>query len=47
MNIKKMKNVKSGGKDGITAEILKADIHTTVEWLANLFKSNLGQKRST
>jgi len=37
--IKKMKNGKSGGKDGITVALLKADIHITAEWLHNLFKA--------
>ncbi|XP_072025117.1 uncharacterized protein [Amphiura filiformis] len=37
--IRKMKNGKSGGKDEITAELLKVDIDTTVDWLAGLFNT--------
>ena len=35
--IRKMRNGKSGGKDEITVELLKADIDTTIDWLDNLF----------
>ena len=34
-----MKIGKSGGKDGITADLLKVDIHTTEDWLDNLFRA--------
>lgn len=37
--MKKLKNGKSGGIDGITAEILKADMTTTVKYLEKLFKA--------
>ena len=37
--IRKMRNGKSGGKDEITVELLKADIDTTVDWLADLFST--------
>ncbi|XP_072018555.1 uncharacterized protein [Amphiura filiformis] len=37
--IRKMKNGKSGGKDEITAELLKVDIDTTVDWHAGLFNT--------
>ena len=37
--IRKMKNGKSGGKDNITVELLKADIDVSEEWLEDLFKT--------
>jgi len=37
--IKKLKNGKAGGIDGITAELLKADTQTTVDWLDKLFRT--------
>ena len=37
--IRKMKNGKSGGKDNITVELLKADIDVSEEWLVDLFKT--------
>ena len=37
--IRKMKNDKSGGKDNITVELLKADIGVSEEWLEDLFKT--------
>ena len=37
--IRKLKNGKAGGKDEITAELLKVDIDTTVNWLADLFNT--------
>ena len=36
---KRMKNGRFGGKDEITAELLKADINTAVDWLHNIFKT--------
>jgi hypothetical protein len=35
--VKKLKNGKSGGIDGITAEIMKADMETTTRYLEKLF----------
>ncbi|KAK3082831.1 hypothetical protein FSP39_006593 [Pinctada imbricata] len=35
--MKKLKNGKSGGIDGITAEIMKADMETTIRYLEKLF----------
>ena len=35
--MKKLKNGKSGGIDGITTEILKADIVTSLQCLEKLF----------
>ena len=37
--IRKMRNGKAGGKDEITVELLKADIDTTVDWLADLLST--------
>lgn len=37
--IKKLKNGKSGGVDGITAEMLKADIEATTKYLEKLFET--------
>ena len=37
--ISKMKNGKSGGKDNITVELLKADIEISEEWLEDSFKT--------
>ena len=37
--ISKMKNSKSGGKDNITVELLKAGIDVSGEWLEDLFKT--------
>ena len=42
--IMKMKKGKSGGKDALTAEMLKADINTTVDWLENMFKTIWNQE---
>ena len=36
--LRKMKNGKAGGKDEITAELLKADTNTTEKLLVNLWK---------
>ena len=35
--MKKLKNGQSGTKDGITSEIMKADIETSVKYLEKLF----------
>ena len=42
--LRKMKNWKAGGKDEITAELLKADMNTTEKWLVKLFRT-FGNKR--
>ena len=43
--MKKLKNGKSGGSDGITSEILKADPETTVKYLEKLFTAIWNQER--
>ncbi len=42
--MKKLKNGKSGGIDGITAEILKADQATSVKYLEKLFTAIWNQE---
>ena len=37
--LRKMINGKAGGKDEITADLLKADMNTTEKWLVNLFRT--------
>ena len=37
--VKSLKNGKSGGRDGITAELLKVDIETSVKYLERMFKA--------
>ena len=39
---RKLKNGKASGVDGITAELLKADTLTTVDWLERLSKVIMG-----
>ena len=41
----KMKNGKAGGKDEITAALLKAYMNTTEGWLVNLFRIFWEQER--
>ena len=43
--LRKVKNGKAGGKDKITAELLKADMNTTENWLVKLFRT-LGTRES-
>ena len=43
--LRKMKNGKAGGKDKITAELLKADMNTTEKWLVNLFRTLWEQEK--
>ena len=43
--LRKMKNGKAGGKDEITAELLKADMNTTEKWLVNLFRTFWEQEK--
>ena len=40
-----MKNRKAGGKDEITAELLRADMNTTEKWLVNLFRTFWEQEK--
>ena len=42
---RKMENGKAGGKDDITAELLKADMNTTKEWLVKLFRTFWEQEK--
>ena len=43
--LRKMKNGKAGGKDEITAELLKADMNTTEKWLVKLFRTFWEQEK--
>ena len=40
-----MKNGKAGGKDEITAELLKAEMNTTEKWLVKLFRTFWEQQK--
>ena len=42
---RKVKNGKAGGKDEITAELLKADMNTTEKWLVKLFRTFWRQEK--
>ena len=43
--LRKMKTGKAGGKDEITAELLKADLNTTEKWLVKLFRTFWEQEK--
>ena len=43
--LRKMKNGKAGGKDEITAELLKANMNTTEKWLVKLFRTFWEQEK--
>ena len=43
--LRKMKNGKAGGKDKITAELLKTDMNTTEKWLVKLFRTFWEQEK--
>ena len=43
--LRKIKNGKAGGKDEITAELLKADMNTREKWLVKLFRTFWEQEK--